>query len=88
MRIMAAHAIHDGRIDVDMGFFERISLHVVALSAEGLDSLHKQPRLRRIVRLVTGQAITRRGRVIGFLVHAVLQALVARQTHFRGLRQQ
>jgi hypothetical protein len=88
MRIMAADAIHNGRVDRDMGFLERVPLLVMALSAERLDGFNQQPFFRRNVRLVTGQAIARRGRVRFFLAHSFLQALMARQAHIGGRRYQ
>ena len=71
-----------------MGALERVCLLVVALSAEGLDRLGKQPLFRRHMRFVACQTIPRCGRMHGFLAHSRLHVFVAGKTHVGGLRQQ
>ena len=88
MRIMAAPAVHDGRVDIDVGFLERVCLLVMALSAEGLDGLDQQPLFRRPMRFVARQAIPGCGRVHGFLAHPLLHALVTGKAYVGGICQQ
>ncbi len=85
---MAAPAVHDGCVDIDVGALERVCLLVMALSAEGLDGLGQQPLFRRHMGFVAGQAIAGRGRVHGFFAHPLLHALVTGKAHVGGLRQQ
>lgn len=88
MRIMAAPAVHDGRVDIDVGALERVCLFIMALSAEGLDGLDHQPLFRGHMRFVACQAIPGCGGVHGFLAHPLLHALVTGKAHVGGLRQQ
>ena len=84
---MAAPAVHDGCVDIDVGTLEGVCLLVMALSAERLDGLGQQPLFRGHMRLVACQAIPGCGRVHGFLAHPLLHALVTGKAQVGGLYQ-
>lgn len=79
MRIMAAPAVHDGRVDIDMGAPERIRFDIVALTAGLQNGLDEQLVLGRSVRFVAYQAIARCRRMGGLLAHPLLQVFVTGQ---------
>ena len=88
MRIMAAPAVHDGGVDIDVGLLERIRLDIVALTADLQNGLDEQFFLRRSMRFVAYQAITRCGRMLGLFAHPFLQVFVTGQAHVGCLGQQ
>ena len=85
---MAAPAVHDGRVDKDVGALERIRFDIVALTADLQNGLDKQRVLLRSMRLVAYQAIARCRRMGGLLAHPFLQAFVAGQAYVGRLRQE
>jgi len=85
---MAAPAVHDGRVDIDVGALERIRFDIVALTADLQNGLDKQLVLRRSMRFVANPAIARCGRMVGLLAHPLLQVFVTGQAHVGRLRQQ
>jgi hypothetical protein len=85
---MATPAVHNGRVDIDMGRLKRIRLDIVALTADPQNRQDKKPFLRRSVRFVAYQAISRRGRMSGFLAYPLLEPFVTGQAHVGGLHQQ
>ena len=88
MRIVAASAVHDGRVNVDMRGLERVRFHVVTLTAYGKDGLYEQPFFGRSMRLMADEAVAGRRGVHVFLVHPFLQCFVANHAHIGRLRQE
>jgi hypothetical protein len=73
-------AVHHGRLDVDVGFLERIVLYVVALTAERLDGKVEQTEFIRMVRLMALQTVVPGGFVHAFRIHLLGHFIVATQT--------
>jgi len=71
VRVMATRAVHDGRVDIDVGSLERIRIDIVALAAYPQNRLGEKLFFRRSMRFVTYQTIARcRGMSVLF-VHPV-----------------
>src|SRR3990170_7344053 len=85
VRVVALSAVHDRRLDVQVGLAERRARRVVAFEARGLNRLDQQGILGRGMRLVASQAVSCR-RLVGLvLLHPGLQVLVAGHAEPRAL---
>ena len=81
---MAFPAIHDRRLDIDVGAAEGFRLEIMALAAEWLYLLCQQRRLQGRMGLVASLTIPRRRGMYLFLAHPCFQIVMTGQAEIRA----